>query len=62
MRPSNSHTWPWPESLGALAAAAAFHRKLLENERVRVLHTLIRRELSFFFIFIRIDIRPRPTS
>jgi hypothetical protein len=33
--------WPWPESLDALLAAPAFHRKLLENERVRVLHTLI---------------------
>jgi hypothetical protein len=41
MKPSTSHKWPWPESLDALAAAPAFHRKLLENERVRVLHTLI---------------------
>jgi hypothetical protein len=41
MNPSTSHMWPWPESLDALAAAPAFHRKLLENERVRVLHTLI---------------------
>jgi hypothetical protein len=41
MKPSTSHIWPWPESLDALAAAPAFHRKLLENERVRVLHTLI---------------------
>jgi hypothetical protein len=41
MKPSTSHMWPWPESLDALSAAPAFHRKLLENERVRVLHTLI---------------------
>jgi hypothetical protein len=41
MKPSTSHIWPWPESLDALAAAPAFHRKLLENERVRVSHTLI---------------------
>lgn len=41
MKPSTSHTWPWPESLDALSAAPAFHTKLLENERVRVLHALI---------------------
>jgi hypothetical protein len=41
MKPSTRQMWPWPESLDALAAAPAFHGKLLENERVRVLHTLI---------------------
>ena len=39
--PSASDTWQWPESLDALVAAPAFHKKLFENERVRVLHTLI---------------------
>jgi len=29
--------WVWPEELDALAAAAAHHMLLLENERVRVL-------------------------
>jgi len=33
--------WPWPDSLDALVAAPAYHVKLLENEHVRVLHTLI---------------------
>jgi hypothetical protein len=34
-------TWPWPDSMDALVAAPTYHRRLLENERVRVLHTLI---------------------
>ena len=34
-------TWEWPEELDALAAAPAHHSLLLENERVRVLETLI---------------------
>jgi len=33
--------WPWPDSLDALIAAPAHHRLLLEDERVRVLHTRI---------------------
>ena len=38
---SETEAWPWPDSLDALAAAPAYHTKLLENEWVRVLHTLI---------------------
>ena len=33
--------WPWPDSLDALRAAPAHHELLLENERVRVIHTHI---------------------
>ena len=33
--------WPWPDSLDALAAAPAHHTRLLENDRVRVIHTHI---------------------
>ena len=36
-----SEVWPWPDSLDALAAAPAYHQRLLENACVRVLHTLI---------------------
>ena len=36
-----AEAWPWPDSLDALVAAPAYHIKLLENDRVRVLHTLI---------------------
>jgi hypothetical protein len=39
--PATSEAWPWPDSLDALVAAPAYHQRLLENERVRVLHTLI---------------------
>jgi hypothetical protein len=42
--PTSSSTgaaWPWPDSLDALIAAPAFHTLLLENERVRVIHTHI---------------------
>jgi hypothetical protein len=33
--------WPWPDSLDALVAAPKHHTLLLENERVRVIHTHI---------------------
>jgi len=33
--------WPWPDSLDALVAAPAYHTLLLENDRVRVIHTHI---------------------
>jgi hypothetical protein len=33
--------WEWPDELDALAAAPEHHSLLLENERVRVLETLI---------------------
>jgi hypothetical protein len=39
--PAASDPWPWPDSLDALVAAPAYHRRLLENDRVRVLQTLI---------------------
>ena len=39
--PATLETWPWPDSMDALVAAPAFHQRLLENERVRVLHTVI---------------------
>jgi hypothetical protein len=39
--PPNLKPWPWPDSLDALAAAPAHHQLLLEDERVRVLHTRI---------------------
>jgi len=32
---------PWPDSLDALVAAPAHHQLLLEDQRVRVLHTRI---------------------
>jgi len=34
-------SWPWPDALDALAAAAEHHRNLFENEFVRVLETHI---------------------
>ncbi|MBZ5572641.1 MAG: hypothetical protein LAO09_12285 [Acidobacteriia bacterium] len=34
-------SWPWPDSLDALAAAPDYHTLLLENECVRVIHTHI---------------------
>jgi len=37
----NPIPWPWPDSLDALVAAPAFHTLLLENDRVRVVHTHI---------------------
>jgi quercetin dioxygenase-like cupin family protein len=33
--------WAWPDELDALRASAAHHRLLLENERARVLETVI---------------------
>jgi hypothetical protein len=36
-----TEAWPWPDSLDALVAAPAYHIKLVENDRVRVLHTVI---------------------
>ena len=44
-RPSRVRTtvgqWEWPEELDALVAAPDHHHLLLENERVRVLETVI---------------------
>ena len=34
-------SWPWPDSLDALVAAPGHHQLLLEDQRVRVLHTRI---------------------
>jgi hypothetical protein len=34
-------SWPWPDSLDALVAAPDYHTLLLENDRVRVIHTHI---------------------
>ena len=33
--------WPWPDSLDAMIAAPQYHQLLLENDRVRVLDTVI---------------------
>lgn len=43
MRTANADqpSWPWPDSLDALAAAPDHHRLLLENDRVRVLEVRI---------------------
>ncbi len=38
---STAEAWPWPDSLDALVAAPAHHTRLLENDRVRVVHTHI---------------------
>ncbi len=38
---SNPTNWPWPDSLDALIAAPAHHRLLLEDQRMRVIHTRI---------------------
>ena len=38
---STTPSWPWPDSLDALTAAPAHHTLLLENDRVRVIHTHI---------------------
>jgi mannose-6-phosphate isomerase-like protein (cupin superfamily) len=35
------HIWPWPDFLDALVAAPDHHMLFMENERVRVLETLI---------------------
>jgi hypothetical protein len=42
-RNANEAGWKWPASLDAAAAAPLHHRVLLENDRVRVLDTLIER-------------------
>ena len=34
--------WPWPDELDGTVAAGENHRVLFENDRVRVLRTLIR--------------------
>jgi hypothetical protein len=34
-------SWPWPDSLDALVAAPAFHKKLFENDHVRYLEVTI---------------------
>jgi hypothetical protein len=34
-------SWLWPDTLDALQAAPAHHQRLFENDRVRVIHTLI---------------------
>ena len=39
--PTDTEAWAHPDSLDALAAAAGFHRLLLENDDVRVLETRI---------------------
>jgi hypothetical protein len=36
-----SKEWPWPESLDALVAAPKFHKLLMEDDRVRVIHTRV---------------------
>lgn len=33
--------WPWPETMDAVVAAAASHRVLIDNDRVRVLEVVI---------------------
>lgn len=37
----NPQLWRWPDALDALVAAPAYHQLLLEDQRVRVLHTRI---------------------
>ena len=39
--PESPSHWPWPDELDALTAAPGNHRRLLEDERVRVLETVI---------------------
>jgi hypothetical protein len=41
-KPAASQPWPWPNELDAMIAAAAFHRNLFENDRVRFLEVVIR--------------------
>ena len=36
-----TYGWAWPDELDALTAAPKHHRRLLENERVRVLEVRI---------------------
>ena len=37
----DTNDWSWPDELDALIAAPANHHVLLENERVRVLQTVV---------------------
>ena len=37
----NAEPWTWPDSLDALAAAPESHRRLFENDAVRVVETRI---------------------
>ena len=39
--PAAANTWPWPDSLDALVAAPAHHDLLLEDDRIRIVHTHI---------------------
>ena len=39
--PVTSNEWPWPESLDALVAAPKYHKLLMEDDRVRVIHTRV---------------------
>jgi len=39
--PTRKTEWPWPDSFDAMIAAPQYHRLVFENERVRVLDTLI---------------------
>jgi hypothetical protein len=36
-----ANAWPWPDTLDALVAAPAYHDLLLEDDRVRIVHTHI---------------------
>ena len=38
---AEARAWPWPDSLDAVIAAPQYHRIVLENDRVRVLDTII---------------------
>jgi hypothetical protein len=38
---SQAKTWPWPEELDAVIAAPKHHRLVFENDRVRLLDTVI---------------------
>jgi hypothetical protein len=38
---SAASEWPWPDELDALAAAPDHHELLFENDRVRVLRTIV---------------------
>jgi len=40
---TSSSEWPWPDSLDALVAAPRHHRRVFENDRVRVLEVHIPR-------------------
>jgi hypothetical protein len=40
-QPAKREPWPWPDSLDAVIAAPEYHKLVLENDRVRVLDTII---------------------